>query len=758
MQSLRLGSRAFMRSSAMRPTSALRAMGSKPTIVYTETDEAPALATYSFLPIVKKMVSMAGIDVVKSDISLSGRILALFPEKLKPEQRIEDNLAALGKLCVTPEANVIKLPNVSASVPQLEEAIAELRSQGYDVPLYPANPTNDEEKALKAHYGKVLGSAVNPVLREGNSDRRVARPVKEYAMKNPHKMQSWNKGSRTHVAHMSKGDFFASEQSYIMPAAGDVKITFHGADGTTKVLKEKTSLKAGEVIDASFMNVKELKSFYEQELASAKKDNLMVSLHMKATMMKISDPIIFGHMVDVFYGSALKKNAATLSKLNVNTRNGIGDVYDKIKSLPADEKKAIEQDLDQCYVDMPWLAMVDSGKGITNLHVPSDVIVDASMPVVVRDAGMWNKDDALEDVKCIIPDRCYATMYQEVISFVKSQGQFDVTTMGNVANVGLMAQKAEEYGSHDKTFEMSGDGKMVVTDAAGKEIFSHNVQQGDIWRMAQTKDEPIKDWTRLAVQRAKLTGSPAIFWLDRNRAHDRSLISKVETYLKDHDTTGLDISIHDPVKACRMSMDRAKAGLDTISVTGNVLRDYLTDLFPIIELGTSAKMLSIVPLLNGGGLFETGAGGSAPKHVQQFVKEGHLRWDSLGEYLAMAVSLEHMAQTTGNARAKTLGDSLNNAIGRLLENRKSPSRKVNELDNRASNFYIGLYWAEFMAQSDPEYKELATKLKDSRKQIVEELKTCQGTPQDIGGYYRPDPVKCEKVMRPSATLNAIMDK
>lgn len=728
------------------------------TIIYTETDEAPMLATYALLPIIKKMVGMAGISVEKRDISLSGRILSQFPEKLTNDQKIDDELTMLGQMCTTPEANIIKLPNISASVPQLTEAINELRSTGYDIPLYNANPSTPEEKDIHSRYAKVLGSAVNPVLREGNSDRRVAKPVKDYAMKNPHRMAMWNKGSRTHVAHMTKGDFYSSEQSAIMENGGDVSIEFQSADGSTTVLKDSVPLTSGEVIDASMMSVKELCEFYESELAEAKADNLMVSLHLKATMMKVSDPIIFGHMVKTFYKTAFTKNEKVFKELGVNPNNGIGDVYEKIETLPREQRKSIEMDLDACYKERPWLAMVDSHKGITNLHVPSDVIVDASMPVVIRDTGMWNKDDELEDVKCIIPDRCYAPMYQEVVSFVKSTGQFDVTTMGNVANVGLMAQKAEEYGSHDKTFCLPSAGTVVVKDkSSGKTVFEHKVEEGDIWRMAQTKDAPIRDWTRLAVQRARLSGAPAIFWLDKDRAHDSSLINKVNTYLKDHDTTGLDIQIMKPTNACRLSMERAKDGKDTISVTGNVLRDYLTDLFPIIELGTSAKMLSIVPLLNGGGLFETGAGGSAPKHVQQFTKEGHLRWDSLGEYLAMAVSLEHLAESTGSTQAANLATSLNNAIGRLLENRKSPSRKVNELDNRASNFYIGLYWAEFMSELDPSYTSLAADLKNARGQIVEELKSCQGEPQDIGGYFRPDPVKAEKAMRPSATLNAIID-
>jgi isocitrate dehydrogenase len=730
-----------------------------PTIIYTETDEAPNLATYSFLPVVKKMVGVAGINVVKSDISLAGRIIAQFPEKMKEDQKIDDELSLLGKIATTPEANIIKLPNISASLPQLNECIAELRNKGYDVPMYPSgNSAEDEE--IKDRYAKVLGSAVNPVLREGNSDRRVAAPVKEYAQRNPHKMGIWSRSSRTHVAHMSEGDFYDSEKSLTTDVATDMRIEFVSASGESSILKPVIPLLAGEVMDSSFMSKSALRSFLETEMQDAKDSDMLLSLHLKATMMKVSDPVIFGQAVEIFYKNAFEKNAKLFAELGVNANNGIGDVYEKIETLSREERKKVERDLDDCYKDRPWLAMVNSDKGITNLHVPSDVIVDASMPVVVRDSGqMWNKDDELEDTKCIIPDRNYAPMYQEVISFVKAKGQFDVSTMGNVSNVGLMAKKAEEYGSHDKTFMMPSEGVIKVIDNNSNEVkMEHKVEEGDIFRACQTKDEPIKDWVGLAVQRARATGSPAIFWLDKDRAHDAQLIQKVETYLKDHDTNGLDISIKTPVDAVRTSMDRAIHGKDTISVTGNVLRDYLTDLFPIIELGTSAKMLSIVPLLAGGGMFETGAGGSAPKHVQQFVEEGHLRWDSLGEYLATAVSLEHMGQTTGNERATKLANALNSAVGRLLQNRKSPGRKVNQLDNRASNFYVGLYWAEFMAMEDAEYKELAESLKEARQVIVEELKTCQGEEQDIGGYYKLDPKKAEIAMRPSATWNAIIDK
>jgi len=736
-----------------------RALGSNaPKIIYTETDEAPNLATYSFLPVVQKMVSLAGIEVEKSDISLSGRILAQFSDKLQENQRIPDNLSLLGELAKKPEAIIVKLPNISASLPQLTDCISELRSQGFDVPMYPTGDS-PEDQEIKAKYAKVLGSAVNPVLREGNSDRRVAKPVKDYAQRNPHKMGIWSRASRTHVAHMNSGDFYDSEKSVIIKEPTDVKIEFVGSDGATKVLKESIPLLGGEVLDSTFMSVKALREYFENEIESARKDDLLLSLHLKATMMKVSDPVIFGHCVSVFYKKAFEKHAKLFAELGVNPNNGLGDVFDKIEGLPRSQRKQIEMDIDACYKDRPWLAMVNSNKGITNLHVPSDVIVDASMPVVIRDSGqMWNKDDELEDTKCLIPDRCYATMYQEVISFVKAKGQFDVATMGNVANVGLMAKKAQEYGSHDKTFIMEQAGTMKVVDkTSGEVLMEHTVEEGDIFRACQTKDESIKDWVGLAVKRARATGSPAIFWLDKNRAHDKNLIEKVNLYLKDHDTKGLDISILSPVDAVRLTMDRAVNGKDTISVTGNVLRDYLTDLFPIIELGTSAKMLSVVPLLAGGGMFETGAGGSAPKHVQQFVEEGHLRWDSLGEYLAMAVALEHLGESTGNERASKLADALNKGIGRLLQNRKSPSRKVNELDNRASNFYVGLYWAEFMAEVDPSYQELATILKDNRKKIVEEMKGCQGEPQDIGGYYKLDPVKAERAMRPSETWNNILD-
>ena len=716
------------------------------------------LATFSLLPIVKKFGSTAGINVELHDISLAARVIAQFPKYLSEEQRMSDTLAELGEICKTPSANIIKLPNISASIPQLNECITELRVKGYDVPKYVATPTTEKEKVIHSRYAKVLGSAVNPVIREGNSDRRVAAPVKNYAKRNPHVMGNWSKASKSHVAHMKKGDFYASELSYIMPEAGVVKIEHVGADGTVKVMKDGLKLLKNEIIDSSFLSVKELCDFYDREITEAHKDNMLLSLHLKATMMKISDPIMFGHAVKVYFKDLFAKHDATFKEIKFNPNNGLGDLYEKMKSLPEVTKQNIEEDIKEVYANRPWLAMVNSAKGITNLHVPSDVIVDASMPCVVRDSGkMWNKDDELEDVKCIIPDRCYATMYQEIMSYCRQNGQFDAATMGNVANVGLMAQKAEEYGSHDKTFEVHADGKMRVVDDKGKVIFEHNVSKGDIWRMCQTKDVAIKDWVKLAVTRARSTGVKTIFWLDDHRAHDRNLITKVNTYLKDHDVKGLDISIMTPVHAMRLSCERVTEGLDTISVTGNVLRDYLTDLFPILELGTSAKMLSIVPLLAGGGLFETGAGGSAPKHVQQFLKEGHLRWDSLGEYLAIAVSLEHLCETTGNKKAGALSKALNQAIERILVNRKSPSRKVNELDNRASNFYVALYWAEFMAMEDPSYQDLATKLKDNRKQIVAELKMCQGKAVDVGGYYKVDPVKASSALRPSPTFNQILD-
>jgi isocitrate dehydrogenase len=737
-----------------------RLMSGTSKITYTLCDEAPALATYSFLPVVARFAKDAGVVVVTSDISLAGRIIANFPDFLQENQRQPDALAELGELCKRPEANIIKTPNISASIPQLVEAIAELREKGYNVPLYPSNPTNEEEKAIKARYSKILGSAVNPVLREGNSDRRVAAPVKAFAQKHPHKLGAWNANSKTHVAHMTSGDFYSSEKSVVVTNPTSVKIEHIAADGTATVLKAKTDLLAGEVIDGSFISYRQLSDFYEREINDAREQGLLLSLHLKATMMKVSDPVMFGACVKVFYKDAFAKNQALFDRLKVNPNNGLGDVYEKIATLPAAEKAQVEADIQACYASRPAIAMVNSAQGITNLHVPSDVIVDASMPCVVRDSGMmWNKDNKLQETKCLIPDRCYGTTYAAICDFVKEHGQFDVSTMGNVSNVGLMAQKAEEYGSHDKTFQIRSNGKVRVTDNnTGALMFEHVVEEGDIWRMCQTKDIPIRDWVRLAVSRARATGNPTVFWLDPARAHDANIITKVTTYLAEHDTTGLDISMKTPQEAVRFSMERARAGKDTISVTGNVLRDYLTDMFPILELGTSAKMLSIVPLLAGGGLFETGAGGSAPKHVEQFLQEGHLRWDSLGEYLAMAVSLEHLGETTNSPKAKLLSKTLNLAIGRILNNNKSPSRKVKQLDNRGTNYYLGLYWAEFMAKEDPSFKTLADELKTARPQIVAELTAAQGEPVDVGGYYKPDQEKVSRAMRPSPTWNAILDK
>ena len=759
-----IASTAVRAFSGASPSAAEVASLKEAKIIYTECDEAPALATYALLPVIQRFAAPLGVKVEKSDISVAGRILAQFPERLTEAQRAEfgtDRLAELGEICKTREANVIKLPNVSASIPQLNAAIAELQEKGFDIPNFPSEPATEEEKAIASRYANVLGSAVNPVLREGNSDRRVAAPVKAFAQKNPKVMGEWSSSSKTHVAHMDSGDFFGSEQSTIRPSAGSVRIEFvDAASGTVTVMKEQTQLEQGEIIDASRMDVAKLCEYVEENLQKAKNDDLMVSLHLKATMMKISDPILFGHAVKVYYKEAFAKHGAILAEIGANPNDGVGQVLEKIAGIEDDAlREEIEADFAACYESRPGLAMVDSRKGITNLHVPSDVIIDASMPNVVRDSGMmWNKDDALEDVMCLIPDRSYARMYDAIIEDCKANGQFDASTMGNVSNVGLMAQKAEEYGSHDKTFQAPSQGTMRVVDSAsGDTVFEHELGEGDIWRMCQTKDAPIRDWVRLAVARARATGSAAIFWLDENRAHDRSLISKVNEYLKDHDTLGLDISIAAPVDAMRTSCARARSGQDTISVTGNVLRDYLTDLFPILELGTSAKMLSIVPLLNGGGLFETGAGGSAPKHVQQFVEENHLRWDSLGEYLAMAVSFEHLSEVTGNETAKLLGETLTEATAKLLDNNKSPSRKVNELDNRGSSFYISLYWAEAMAAHKEEFKDLYEQLSAHEQTIVNELIECQGDPVDIGGYFKPDPVKTEAAMRPSKTWNQIID-
>lgn len=732
-------------------------------IIYTETDEAPALATYSFLPIIKAFTDAAGVAVETRDISLSGRIIANFPDYLTEEQRISDALTELGELAKTPEANIIKLPNISASIPQLNAAIKELQAKGYALPDYPEEPKTDAEKDAKARYDKIKGSAVNPVLREGNSDRRAPGSVKQYAKKHPHSMGAWSADSKSHVASMSGGDFFGSEKSTTIPEATDVKIEFAGEDGSTTVLKEKTPLQAGEVIDAAVMSRNALRTFLEQEIEDAKSQGVLLSVHLKATMMKVSDPIIFGHAVSVFFKDVFEKHAAVLEKLGVDLNNGLGDLYSKIKSLPEDQQAEIEADIQACYANRPSLAMVDSDRGITNLHVPSDVIIDASMPAAIRTSGqMWNAEGKQQDMKAIIPDRSYAGVYQETIDFCKKHGAFDPTTMGSVANVGLMAQKAEEYGSHDKTFEISGKGTVRVVDAKGETLLEQPVDEGDIWRMCQVKDAPIRDWVKLAVNRARATSTPAVFWLNKERAHDAELIKKVEVYLKDHDTSGLEIHIMPPAEATRFSLERIKEGKDTISVTGNVLRDYLTDLFPILELGTSAKMLSIVPLMNGGGLFETGAGGSAPKHVQQFEKEGHLRWDSLGEFLALAVSLEHLSNTFDNAKAQVLAETLDSATAQFLENNKSPSRKVKELDNRGSHFYLATYWAQALAEQTKDadlkerFTELAKVLTENETKIVDELNGAQGEPMNVGGYYRPDHQKASDAMRPSATLNAAL--
>ncbi len=733
-------------------------------IIYTETDEAPALATYSFLPIVQAFSKAAGVNVETRDISLSGRIIANFPEKLTDEQKIDDALAELGELAKTPEANIIKLPNISASIPQLNAAINELQALGYDIPDYPEDPANADEEAIKARYAKVLGSAVNPVLREGNSDRRVAGPVKEYAQKHPHSMGAWSAESKSHVASMSDGDFYSTEQSVIIDTAGDVKIELADEAGEVSVLKEKTPVLAGEVIDASVMSRNKLRAFYEQAMLDAKDEGVLLSLHLKATMMKVSDPIMFGHAVSVFYKDVFAKHAEIFDEIGVDTRNGLGDVYAKIATLPEDQRQQIEADIQAVYATRPELAMVNSDKGITNLHVPSDVIVDASMPAALRTSGqMWGPDGKLHDTKAMIPDRNYAGIYQAVFTFCKQHGAFDVTTMGNVSNVGLMAQKAEEYGSHDKTFEIPANGTVSVSDAAGNTLMEHKVEQGDIWRMCQTKDLPTQDWVKLAVNRARATGLPAIFWLDKHRAHDANLIQKVDTYLADHDTSGLEIRIMPPVEAINYTLERVKAGQDTISVTGNVLRDYLTDLFPILELGTSAKMLSIVPLLAGGGLFETGAGGSAPKHVQQLLEENHLRWDSLGEFLALAVSLEDMAQKTGNSKISVLAAALDKANSLFLNNNKSPSRKSGELDTRGSHFYLAMYWAQALAEQNDDadlkalFSPLAQQLTENEKTIIDELNSVQGAAVELGGYYRPDREQVEKVMRPSVTLNTILN-
>ena len=735
-------------------------MSSSSKIIYTKTDEAPALATHSLLPILRAYAAFADVEYELKDISLAGRILANFPENLTEDQRVPDALAELGQLATTPEANVIKLPNISASIPQLVAAIEELNAHGYNVPAFPEEPANDEEKAIRARYAKVLGSAVNPVLREGNSDRRVAAPVKAYAQKNPHPMGPWTPDSKSHVAHMDGGDFYESEKSHVMERADTVRIELAREDGSTTVLKDGLALLEGEVLDASVMNRAALRAFLAREIEDAREQGVLFSLHMKATMMKVSDPIIFGHCVSVFYAPVLEKHAALLDELGVDPNNGIGDLHAKIESLPAEQKAEIEADLEALYSTRPALAMVNSDHGITNLHVPSDVIIDASMPAMIRTSGqMWGPDGQPADTKAVIPDRSYAGVYRETIDFHKAHGAFEVTTMGNVSNVGLMAKKAQEYGSHDKTFEIPAAGTVRLVDSSGAVLLSQTVEKGDVFRACQTKDVAIRDWVKLAVTRARATGNPAIFWLDENRAHDRNLIAKVNAYLPDHDTDGLDLRVLSPVEATKITCQRCKDGLDTISVTGNVLRDYLTDLFPILELGTSAKMLSIVPLLAGGGLFETGAGGSAPKHVQQFNAEGHLRWDSLGEFLAIAVSLEDLGSKTENTKAKVLADALNQAIGKFLDENKSPSRKVNELDNRGSHFYLALYWAQALATQDAEaslretFSPLAEHLSANEQAIVDELNAAQGDPVDVGGYYQPDEQKASAAMRPSPLFN-----
>ncbi|RLL51360.1 NADP-dependent isocitrate dehydrogenase [Mariprofundus sp. EBB-1] len=735
-----------------------------PTIIYTKTDEAPALATYSLLPIVQAFSKAANVNVETKDISLAGRILTNFPDNLREEQKQSDALSELGALVKEAEANIIKLPNISASVPQLCAAISELQAHGYDIPNYPEDAQSDAEKAIKIRYAKVLGSAVNPVLREGNSDRRVADAVKQYARDNPHSMGAWSSDSQSHVAHMSDGDFYGSEQSVVVDKICDVKVELTDAAGNSLVLKQSTPLLKGEVIDASVMSRSALRAFYAKEIDDAKQCGVLLSLHLKATMMKVSDPLMFGHAVTVYYKDVFEKHAVLFEEIGVDASNGLGDVYAKIADLPADKRSEIEADIMAVYDSNPALAMVDSDKGITNLHVPSNVIIDASMPAAIRSSGkMWGADNKLHDMKAMIPDRCYAGVYQETISFCRENGAFDPVTMGNVANVGLMAQKAEEYGSHDKTFLIPADGTVRVVDEAGNVLMQHDVEKGDIWRMCQAKDAPIQDWVKLAVNRARATGHPTIFWLDENRAHDANLIGIVTRYLKDHDTNGLDIQIMSPVNAVRHALARVKAGQDTISVTGNVLRDYLTDLFPILELGTSAKMLSIVPLLAGGGLFETGAGGSAPKHVQQFVQEGHLRWDSLGEFLALAVSLEDMAAKTGNTKALVLANALNDANSLFLKNNKSPSRRVNELDNRGSHFYLTLYWAQALAaQSDDaqlqaQFAPLAQTLTEQEDVIVAELNAAQGKALDLGGYFHADPAKLDAAMRPSNTFNTALN-
>jgi isocitrate dehydrogenase len=729
------------------------------TIIYTETDEAPRLATYSLLPIVQAFTKAAGVTVETRDISLAGRIIASFPEFLQESQRSGDALAELGELANKPDANIIKLPNISASIPQLIAAIKELQSQGYALPDYPVEATNPEQQDIKARYDRIKGSAVNPVLREGNSDRRAPASVKNYAKKHPHRMGKWSTDSKTHVAHMSDGDFYASEQSTTFAQADSLRIVLRTAAGDT-VLKEGIKVLAGEVVDAARMSVAKLADFFAQQTAAAKQENILLSLHLKATMMKVSDPIMFGHAVKVYFAELFSKYADTFKQLGVDVSNGFGDVVAKVATLPAEQRAAIEADIAAIFNSQPELAMVNSDKGITNLHVPSDVIIDASMPAMIRDGGkMWDRQGKIQDTKAMIPDRCYAGVYQATIDFCRQHGAFDPATMGTIPNVGLMAQKAEEYGSHDKTFEIAAAGTVLVLNQAGDTVFSHAVEQGDIWRMCQVKDAAIRDWVKLAVNRSRLSGMPAVFWLDAKRAHDAQLIKKVQTYLADHDTQGLDLQIMAPTEATLHSLARMKAGQDTISVTGNVLRDYLTDLFPILELGTSAKMLSVVPLMNGGGLFETGAGGSAPKHVQQFVEENYLRWDSLGEFLALAASLEHLAQTTGNQRAQVLADALDKANAKFLDNDKSPARKVGEIDNRGSHFYLAMYWAEALAAQTVDsdlaarFAKLSAQLQQQQQAIVAELLAVQGQPVEIGGYFQPNALLVDKAMRPSTLFN-----
>ena len=732
-------------------------------IIYTKTDEAPALATHSLLPIVKAFVKSSGINIETKDISLAARILAVFPDFLNEDQRVSDDLAILGELAKKPEANIVKLPNISASVPQLKDAIKELQSKGFNIPDYPNEAKTEAEKEIKVRYDKIKGSAVNPVLREGNSDRRAPKAVKNYAKKNPHSMGAWSSDSKTHVATMEANDFAHNENSVTLNDATSIKIVHTDSNGTTTILKDSLALLKGEIIDATLLSKKNLLTFFEEQIADAKANNVLFSLHMKATMMKVSDPIIFGHAVKVFFKDVFTKHAETLDEIGVDVNNGFGNLIEKIQSLPEAKRKEIQADIDTAFKNGPAIAMVNSNKGITNLHVPSDVIIDASMPAMIRTSGqMWNADGKLQDTKAVIPDSSYAGIYSATIDFCKKNGAFDPTTMGTVPNVGLMAQKAEEYGSHDKTFEIASNGTVSINDASGNTLIKHTVETGDIWRMCQVKDAPIQDWVKLAVTRARASQTPAVFWLDKYRAHDAELIKKVNTYLKDHDTSGLELRILSPIDATLFTCERLKDGKDTISVSGNVLRDYLTDLFPILEVGTSAKMLSIVPLMNGGGLFETGAGGSAPKHVEQLLEENHLRWDSLGEFLALAVSLEHFSEVNNNAKAKILGQTLDDATDKLLENRKGPSRKSGELDNRGSHFYLAMYWAQELANQNidealkAEFTPIAKQLADNEQAIIKELNDIQGKPTDLGGYYEPDEALINQVMRPSETFNAIL--